>query len=92
MEMAAKLLDADGPSEGEEVDLSEVPEETSQTPKFSSERPESGSDADSVTDRSVYMNEEGEIIVDSQHPEILEAVQKGKNKFHINAKNINSKK
>lgn len=80
MELAAKMMEAEGAGEegaNEDGGLAEVPEEQAETPKIPSELPESEvNDLASESEKSVYMGEDGEIVVDNEHPEILEAVQK----------------
>lgn len=61
----------------EDGGLAEVPEEQAETPKVPSEMPESeANDLASVSEKSVFLGEDGEIVVDNEHPEIVEAIQK----------------
>lgn len=87
MELAAKLMEAEAaeaakPEAGEEGaetkldEVAELPEspEKLPTPKPAVVEPED--DIASNSDKSVYMGEDGEIVVDNEHQEVLEAVAK----------------
>lgn len=75
--MEAEGAESEEANVNEDGGLAEVPEEQAETPKVPSELPESeANDLASLSEKSVFLGEDGEIVVDNEHPEILEAIQK----------------
>ena len=80
---AAAAKPAEGTEEGAETKLDEVPElpegETPDklpTPKPAAVAEAPDDDIVSNSDKSVYMGDDGEIVVDNEHQEVVEAVAK----------------
>jgi hypothetical protein len=79
MELAAKLLESEeegGTPASIAREATDIELGNEEPPKSPSKSVEQADELISISEKSVYQNEDGEIIVDSQHSEILEAIEK----------------
>lgn len=76
-EASQEQIQAEDPDVVPEVaDQTEASAVKDPTPKATSEEPEIDNDLTSNSENSVYLDEDGEIVVDEQHADILEAIEK----------------